>query len=38
VVNTIVADWRDAAFGLGIMALGLPAYFFWKSRRGASAA
>jgi len=38
VINTIVADWRDAAFGLGIMALGLPAYFFWRSRRSAPAA
>jgi APA family basic amino acid/polyamine antiporter len=38
VVNTIVSDWRDAAFGLGIMALGLPAYFFWRSRRSAPAA
>jgi basic amino acid/polyamine antiporter, APA family len=33
VLNTIAADWRDAAFGMLIIALGLPAYFFWNYRR-----
>ena len=36
VVNTIVSDWKEAAFALGVMALGLPAYFFWRARRNAS--
>lgn len=38
VVNTIISDWKEAALALGVMALGLPAYFFWRARRNASAA
>jgi APA family basic amino acid/polyamine antiporter len=34
VVNTFVADWRDSAWGVGILLLGLPAYLFWRRRRG----
>jgi basic amino acid/polyamine antiporter, APA family len=33
VLNTIAADWKDAAFGLVIIALGVPAYLFWHFRR-----
>jgi hypothetical protein len=25
---------RESAMGLGLMALGLPFYFYWKRRRG----
>ena len=25
---------RESAMGLGLMALGLPFYYYWKSRRG----
>lgn len=33
VLNTIWADWKDAAFGVLIIALGVPAYLFWYLRR-----
>ncbi len=33
VINTIAADWKDAAFGVAIIALGVPAYLFWHLRR-----
>ena len=32
VVNTIAAAPHDAAVGLGIVLLGLPAFFLWRSR------
>lgn len=32
VINTILSRPGGAAEGLGIVLLGLPAYFFWKSR------
>jgi basic amino acid/polyamine antiporter, APA family len=34
VINTLIEDPRDSAIGLGIVLLGLPAYFYW--RKGAS--
>jgi len=35
--NVIVSTPRNAAIGLGIVAIGIPAYFFWKgSEHGAS--
>jgi len=37
VVNTFVADWRDSAWGVGILLLGLPAYLFWRRRKPAAA-
>jgi APA family basic amino acid/polyamine antiporter len=37
VINTIVSDWKDSAFGVGILLLGLPAYLFWRKRGGAAA-
>jgi APA family basic amino acid/polyamine antiporter len=36
VINTIAADWKDAAFGVAIIALGVPAYLFWHLRRRAA--
>jgi len=30
VSNALIKDPRDSAFGLGIIALGLPAYFYWR--------
>jgi APA family basic amino acid/polyamine antiporter len=32
VLNTVVADWKDSAIGVGILLLGLPAYLFWRKR------
>ncbi|MGA2624204.1 MAG: amino acid permease [Bacteroidota bacterium] len=32
VIATIVEDPRDAVIGLGIILLGLPAYFYWRKR------
>jgi len=37
VINTIVSDWKDSSLGVGILLLGLPAYLFWRNRRGATA-
>jgi basic amino acid/polyamine antiporter, APA family len=37
VINTIVSDWKDSAFGVAIILLGLPAYLFWRKRGGAVA-
>jgi hypothetical protein len=36
VINTIVSDWKDSAFGVAIILLGLPAYLFWRKRGGDS--
>jgi APA family basic amino acid/polyamine antiporter len=33
VVNQIVSDPRESAIGLGIVALGLPAYYLWVRHR-----
>ena len=33
VVNTLVEDPRDAAFGLGIILLGLTAYYYWIKKK-----
>ncbi|MDD5544797.1 MAG: amino acid permease [Acidobacteriia bacterium] len=33
VANTIIAEPRNAAIGLGISLVGAPAYFIWKSRK-----
>jgi len=33
VINTLIENPRDALFGLGIVMLGLPAYFFWAARK-----
>ncbi len=33
VLNTLISDLRDAAIGLGIVALGLPAYGYWRRRK-----
>lgn len=33
VYNTIVTDPRDSLIGLGLVLLGLPAYFYWKRAR-----
>lgn len=30
VVNTLIEDPRDSAIGLGIILLGLPAYYYWR--------
>ena len=34
VVNQIVADPRESATGLALVAAGLPVYYFWRSQRG----
>jgi basic amino acid/polyamine antiporter, APA family len=36
VINTVVSDWKDSAFGVAIILLGLPAYLFWRTRGGAA--
>src|ERR1022692_4237655 len=36
VINTVVSDWKDSAFGVLILLLGLPAYLFWRKRGGAA--
>ena len=36
VVNTIISRPQGAAEGLGIVLLGLPAYFYWRARATAS--
>ncbi|HKW89111.1 MAG TPA: amino acid permease [Candidatus Acidoferrales bacterium] len=36
VVNTILSRPQGAAEGLGIVLLGLPAYFYWRRRRAAT--
>jgi APA family basic amino acid/polyamine antiporter len=36
VINTIVSDWKDSAFGVLILLLGLPAYLFWRKRGNAT--
>lgn len=33
VINTVAADWKDSAFGVVILLLGLPAYLFWRKRK-----
>jgi APA family basic amino acid/polyamine antiporter len=33
VISTIIHDPRDAGIGLGIILLGLPAYFYWSRKR-----
>jgi APA family basic amino acid/polyamine antiporter len=33
VYNTAVTDPRDSLIGLGLVLLGIPAYFYWKRRR-----
>lgn len=37
VLNVIISTPRNAGVGLGIVTLGLPAYFLWRSRRLAQA-
>ena len=37
VINTVVSDWKDSAFGVVILLLGLPAYLFWRKRGGVAA-
>lgn len=32
VINTLIEAPRDSAIGLGIILLGLPAYFYWKRK------
>jgi len=32
VVNTLIEDPRDSVIGLGIILLGLPAYFYWRKK------
>jgi basic amino acid/polyamine antiporter, APA family len=34
VIATVMQSPRDSLIGFGILAAGLPAYFFWKSRKG----
>lgn len=37
VINTVWSDWKDSAFGVVILLLGLPAYLFWRKRGGVTA-
>jgi APA family basic amino acid/polyamine antiporter len=32
VINTVVTQPRNVIFAIGIMALGIPAYYMWRSR------
>jgi APA family basic amino acid/polyamine antiporter len=36
-INTLVSQPVESGIGIGILAAGLPAYFYWKSRRRALA-
>jgi len=33
VANTIYAQPKNAAVGIGIILIGLPAYWFWRSKQ-----
>ncbi|MBI2679415.1 MAG: amino acid permease [Candidatus Solibacter usitatus] len=33
VVSTIINDFRDSAIGVGIILLGLPAYYYWSRKK-----
>ncbi len=35
VYNTIVTDTRDSLIGLGLVLLGVPAYFYWRRKQSA---
>jgi APA family basic amino acid/polyamine antiporter len=35
--NTLVSQPRESGIGLGILALGLPAYFYWRRKSAAAA-
>jgi len=37
-VNTLWSQPKESGIGLGVLALGLPAYFYWRRRRGSEAA
>jgi APA family basic amino acid/polyamine antiporter len=37
VINTVVTQPRNVLFAIGIMLLGVPAYYMWRSRRAAKA-
>ena len=32
VINTVIENPGDSAFGLGIIVLGLPAFFYWNRK------
>lgn len=32
VINTLVTNFKNSAFGVVILLLGLPAYLFWRKR------
>jgi APA family basic amino acid/polyamine antiporter len=34
VINTFIADTRNALVGTAIISLGVPVFFFWKRRKG----
>ena len=38
VINQIVADWRESAFGLLLVAAGLPVYYLWARKSAAQGA
>jgi APA family basic amino acid/polyamine antiporter len=31
-VNSLISQFKETVFGLGIILLGVPAYFYWRSR------
>jgi basic amino acid/polyamine antiporter, APA family len=35
VANTIIQDWKDSAVAAGLIAVGLPVYFYFKRRLSA---
>ena len=36
VINTLIENPRDSAIGLGLILIGLPAYWYWNSRKKTS--
>jgi len=34
---SLLSAFRNAMFGLGIICLGIPAYLYWKGKRGKAA-
>jgi APA family basic amino acid/polyamine antiporter len=36
IYNTLVQDTRNALIGIGLLALGVPFYYYWRKKAGNS--